>query len=203
MATELDAAPVVWISLSELASKRSVSVSAIAQRVEKLEAEGLVTTRKNGRRREVDEAAFERAVSDTGDAAKEIAAETKHGSTGTSPEYRDAQTRRAQIDARMRMLDYGERQKKLLPIEGEHGLENAASQCGVALAREIDGISRYAEELATAANKDGVTGTRRVLKTISRNLREAMAKALNGLAAQGQAAEQDGMIETTLSEDVE
>lgn len=191
----------VWMSVSDLAKHKGITRQSAAERVSRLEDEGRITTRRQGRSKLVELASYDRAIGETGDVAKEAAAETKKESATASPELRDAQTRKAIYDAQFRALDLAERQKQLLPIDGDHGIELAATQCGLALAREIDGILRHADELTSAANKDGVTGTRRVLKTIANNMREATAKAMHKLASHGEEAERAGSIETNLAED--
>ncbi len=72
---------------------------------------------------------------------------------------------------------------------------------GEALARELDGLGRYADDIAAAVSRDGVAGARRVLKDIGIKIRTSTVKALSTLATQGQDAERDGPIETLLPDE--
>lgn len=191
----------VWVTCADLASRRNVSRAAITKRVDALEREGKITTRREGRSRLVDLAAFDRAVGETGNAVKEVAATTARDQRDATPKMRDAQTEKAQYEARLKALDLAERQRHLLPITGEHGIEAAMIEIAATLARDADGLVRHAEEIATAVSRDGVNGARRVLKDIGRRFRTQMATSLNDLAAKGQEAERVGPIETVLPDE--
>lgn len=194
----------VWITCADLARRRGVSPAAITKRVDKLEQARKIETRRDGRSRLVELASFDRAIGETGDAIKEQAAETtarQRKSQPSAPAMRDAQTERAQYEARLKALDLAERQKALLPITGAHGIEAASGAIGVVLARDLDGLTRYADEIATAVSKDGVAGARRLLKEIAVKVRRQVAESLSQLASQGAAAERDGPIETLLPDE--
>lgn len=190
----------VWITCADLARRRNVSRAAITKRVGQLEAEGKIATRREGKSRMVELAEFDRAVGEVGDAVKEQAAQTTKGSTPT-PVMRDAQTERAQYEARLKALDLAERQRALLPIKGAHGIEAAAAEIGVVLARDLDDLAGYADDIATAVSKDGVAGARRLLKEIAVKVRRQVAESLSQIANQGTAAERDGPIETLLPDE--
>lgn len=200
----------VWVTYAELARRRGVSRAAITKRVNRLAAERRIETRAEGSSRLVELASFDRAVGETGDAVKAIAAETarvrrgggRPDDAGGAEQGRmpgtlaAAQTERAQYEARLKALDFAERQRLVLPIRGEHGVETAVTAIGIALARDADGLARWADEIATAVSKDGVAGARRVLKEIGVRFRETFAASLAALAADGEAAEKAGPIET-------
>jgi biotin operon repressor len=191
----------VWISCAELARRKKVSRAAISKRVAQLADAGKIDTKRDGRSLLVELASFDRAVGETGDAVKEQAAETsaQHKTKASAP-LRDAQTERAQYDARIRALDLADRQRAVLPIAGPHGIETAASAIGIALARDLDGLARYADEIAIAVSKEGVAGARRLLKEIGQAVRRQVADSLSKIAEQGTDAERDGPIETLLPE---
>ncbi len=191
----------VWVTCAELARRKNISRQAAAKRVAALEADGKIRTRREGSKRLVDLAEYDRAVGEVGDAVKEAAAETRRDAGNNSPALRDAQTDRARYEARLKALDLAERQGNLLPIAGDHGAAAAVTRCGLAIARETDGIIRHADEIATAVSKDGVAGARRVLKAIAGALRERHAAALAGILSEGEAAERDGPIETELPDE--
>jgi len=191
----------VWITCAELSKRKGISRQAATKRVEQLEREGKIATRREGRSRLVDLVEYDRAVGEAGDAVKEQAAETVREQRRVTPAMRDAQTERAQYEARLKALDLGERQGQLLPIPGEHGIEAAASEIGVALARELDGIARHADDIAAAVGREGVIGVRRILKEIATGIRAKIAASLEAIAAGGDAAEQTGPIETLLPDE--
>lgn len=190
----------VWVTCAELARRRGVSRAAITKRVNKLAGDGLVSVREEGNSRLVELASFDRAIGETGDAVKEQAAATRKASTTAASgkagvAMRDAQTERAQYEARLKALDLAERQRQVLPIKGDHGIEAAAVAIGIALTRDIDGMVRHADEIATAVSKEGVAGARRVLKEIAFRLRGGLAASLSEIAERGAAAERAGPIE--------
>lgn len=187
----------VWITCAELARRRGVSRAAISKRVGQLE--GKIETRREGKSLLVELASFDRAVGATGDAVKEQAAATARKTS--APAMRDAQTERAQYEARLKALDLAERQRAVLPIKGAHGIEAAAAEIGAALARDLDGLARYADEIATAVSKDGVAGARRLLKEIAVKVRRQVAESLSQIATKGTDAERDGLIETLLPDE--
>jgi hypothetical protein len=195
-------APGVWISIAELGRRRGISRASAKERVDRLESQGLVTTRRDGKARLVELAAFDRATGYAGDPAKELGAETaRQDREPTSSAYRDAQTDRARYEAQLKALDLAERQGKLLPIDGPHGIEAAASAIGVSLARELDGLPRRADDIAAAVSREGVAGARRILKEIGTNIRNRVTDALMALAAEGEEAERAGPITTELFND--
>ncbi|GLS29946.1 hypothetical protein SAMN04488498_104349 [Mesorhizobium albiziae] len=191
----------VWVTCAELARRRGVSRAAITKRVDQLESDGKIATRRDGKSRMVELVSFDRAVGQTGDAVKEHAAETRKETANNSAAMRDAQTERAQYDARLKALDLAERQGAVLPIKGEHGIEAAAAAIGIVLARDLDGLARYADEIAAVVSREGVAGVRRLLKEISVKVRGEIAAALSQIAAQGQAAESAGPIETVIPDE--
>jgi DNA-binding transcriptional ArsR family regulator len=186
----------VWITCAELARRKGVSRQAVTNRVSALEADGRIKTRKDGRSRLVDLAEYDRAVGDTGDAAKEQAAETK--SVKQTPALRDAQTERAQYEARLKALDLAERERSILPIGGPQGIAAASARVGEAIAQGFDGLPWHADDIAAAVSKDGVAGARRVLKAIAIAERQKVAALLMKIAKDGEAAEAAGPIETEI-----
>ena len=61
----------VWITCAELANRKGVSRQAVAKRVSQLERDGKIATRREGKNRLVDLAAYDRAVGEVGDAIRE------------------------------------------------------------------------------------------------------------------------------------
>lgn len=181
--------PAVWKSITEIAAMRGVRKSAVHKQVERLEREGLIATRREGRSRMVDLAAFQRAVGDTGDALREQAAETAKAIRTDEPApsaLRDAQTDKAKLEARRLALDLGERTGQLIAVKA---VEAAMVRAGEAIVRTLERLPNFAPELMAAA-KDGEPAMRRKLREIKDQLRRSAGEALT-LQRQDGTAEED------------
>lgn len=192
-----DLPEIVWKSLSEIAAMRGVTKVAIKKRVDKFEAEGLLTTRRNGRERQVDLAAFDKAIGVAGDAYREQAAATAREEkveSGQPSALRDAQTEKAQWEARRSALDVSERLGKLVPVAE---VETAMVRAGEAIVRAIEQLPSFAGEIMTAA-RDGEPALRRKLRDIKDQIRRRAADALTLQRDAGQAEEENGGSEFDL-----
>ncbi|WP_312946340.1 MarR family transcriptional regulator [Agrobacterium sp.] len=174
----------LWISIKDLAERKGVSKQAISQRVQKLEAAGLIVVRQNGKFREVDLVSYDRAVGETGNVFREQTAETKAdlASGVGSKKLRDAQADRAGYEARLKELDLAERLGNLVPIRGEHGLEAALLKISGELIRELGSQMNWMPDIMEASGK-GEAALRRVLREKITELRTRVATRLNDLAA--------------------
>jgi len=191
----------VWVTCAELATRKGVSRQAVAKRVSQLERDGKIHTRREGKNRLVELAAYDRAVGEVGDAVKEQSAAAARSASKVPAALRDAQADRARYEAQLKALDLAERMGGLLPIRGKHGIEEAAKEIGLALARDADGLMRYADDIASAVSKHGVAGARRVLKEIGMRFRKTFADSLTKIANSGREAEASGPIETLLPDE--
>ncbi|TIN84342.1 winged helix-turn-helix domain-containing protein [Mesorhizobium sp.] len=191
----------VWKSLSEIAAMRGVSKVAIKKRVDKFEADGLVQTRRQGRERLVDLAAFDKAIGVAGNAYAEQSAATvreeKSEASGPPSALRDAQTEKAQWEARRSALDVSERLGKLVPVAE---VETAMVRAGEAIVRAIEQLPSFAGEIMTAA-REGEPALRRKLRDIKDQLRRRAADALTLQRDAGQAEEDNGGNEFDLGAD--
>lgn len=175
----------LWMSVSDIARDKGKSRQAIAKRVAELVEAGKLATRPgpNGTKL-VNLAAFDLAVGETGDALKEAAAETRAEAeispAPTSPALRDHQARNAQYTADLRFLELEERLGRLVPAAE---VKEAGQTAGEAIVRIIDRLPTFAEAVAAAAVKDGTQGVRGLLKEIARELRTAIAGAMDMIAA--------------------
>jgi DNA-binding IscR family transcriptional regulator len=179
----------LWLSVSEIARQKEKSRQAIAKRVDSLVEAGLLETRPgpNGTKL-VNLAQFDRAVGDTGDAFKEAGAETRAEAEAdptavTSPALRDHQARAAQYTADLKFLDLEERLGRLVPVAE---VKDAGQKAAEAIVRIVDRLPTYAEALAVVAVKDGTAGARGKLKDIARELRTAIADAMDVIAAEAE-----------------
>ncbi|WP_156937981.1 winged helix-turn-helix domain-containing protein [Mesorhizobium sp. LNHC221B00] len=187
----------VWKSLSEIAVIKGVSKVAVKKRVDRYEREGLVTTRRHGRERLVDLAAYDKAVGVAGDAFREQAAETQKSDRTEPPSaMRDAQTEKAQWEARRSALDVNERLGNLLPVKS---VELAMVKAGEAIVRSLGQLATFAPDLMTAA-KEGEPAMRRKLREIEHQLRRKAGEALTLIAGEGRSDEETGATEFDLGD---
>jgi DNA-binding MarR family transcriptional regulator len=171
--------PPGWIAISDLARERQVDKSAISRRVARLEQLGLISTKRMGKTKLVNLAEFNHAIAATVDAVRE-----SNGRGGVAPEAGTAapadpvlaqqQARRAGYDAELKRLDLEERLGRIVE---RADVEAAVEGCVVEFVRMVDALHTRADVLAAAVTKEGVSGLRIVLRGVSRELREALARA--------------------------
>jgi len=196
---EADQVDGLWVSLSEVARRKGVSVAAVWKRVQRLLRDGKIELRPGrGRERLVNLAAYDRAVGETTDFARQRGADMARGlpldgepiappvgaGAGGVRTFTEAQRQTAIYSAGLRSLEYGERRGNLLPIQGEHGVAKAAQLAGEALTAAVARLPLRAGELVAVASTDGEVGVRRLLKSIGGGLLKTFAKSLNEIAAQ-------------------
>lgn len=193
----------VMVTLAELARLKGVSKPAITKRIKKLSAEGLIAVTVDGSNKRVDLAAYDRAIGATGSPAHEQAAATAKAEAPAadthSSTFRDAQTLKAQADARRAVLDVEERIGNLAPIKGPGGIEDAMVEIGQAIIAAIDLVGNHADKLTQAARSGGEAAVRRQLRIMRDELRGAMTKALAPIIEDGKAVEASGGTETDLN----
>lgn len=204
----------LWVTITDLACRKGVKPPTISARVTRLERDGLLTTRKGrGREKLVNLAEYDRVMGEVGNLPKQQAASsvrTMRSSTPvprdapSDPTFTDAQTQKALYDAAMKALDYAERTGELLPIAGQQGVAEAMAIAGEKIARVIKTLSHNSAELTGAAVKDGEVGTRRVLKTIERELLVTIGAAMRLVESDGKAHEAAGLcfVDLTVPDEV-
>ena len=147
----------LWLSVSELARQRNRDKGSMSRRVARLEEQGLLTTRLDGKTKLVNAAEFDKAVGQAGDAIKEQAAKPAEDSGGLSAE----QTKRTAYLAELARLDLEERQGKLVPVAD---LTAAMVRCAEKLARLADGIVGMSDDPAVRTQlRDKVREFRQLL----------------------------------------
>jgi DNA-binding transcriptional ArsR family regulator len=183
----------LWITVAELAQRKGLTRQTVAERVNRLEEEGRISTRREGRSRLVELAAYDRAVGAVGDAAKEIGAQTKRdeGSSENSG-LRDAQTERAKYEARLKALDFAERSGLVIPVKGENGIEGALIKICDQVLRDLGTPMQWVDDLMDASRK-GEPHLRRVIRTKIAEQRKLVAEHLMALAGEAAQAEADGV----------
>lgn len=183
----------LWITVAELAQRKGLTRQTVAERVNRLEEEGRISTRREGRSRLVELAAYDRAVGVVGDAAKEIGAQTKRdeGSSENSG-LRDAQTERAKYEARLKALDFAERSGLVIPVKGENGIEGALIKICDQVLRDLGTPMQWVDDLMDASRK-GEPHLRRVIRAKIAEQRKLVAEHLMALAGEAAQAEADGV----------
>lgn len=211
----------LWLTISAIAARKSVTKQTISERVARLEREGKLKTRPGrGNAKLVDLAEYDRAVGETTDLIRGQAAETvrsraresepssrSNGELRTSvssppasePTFSDAQKQKAFYEAGIRALDYAERTGEVLPVNGPNGIAAAMAVAGTKILTAITRLQTRAAELATAVVKEGETGARRVLKEMERDLRQEIGRVLRLLEEDGRRQEVGGGCEIEIA----
>ncbi|MGO7901588.1 winged helix-turn-helix domain-containing protein [Rhizobium ruizarguesonis] len=183
----------VWLTIAELAKRKGISRQSASERINRLEQDGLIATRRDGRSRLVELATFDRAVGQTGNAFREQGAETKR-ETPEPPTaaLRDAQTQRAQYESKLKALDYAERTGQLVPIKGDHGVETALVKATEVIIRELGAPLNWVSEILDTV-RDGEPALRRLLRKKIHKQREVIAARLTAVAGEAAEAERVGV----------
>lgn len=188
----------LWVTIAELARLKGISRQSASERIDRLERSGNLSTRRQGRSRLVELASYDHAVGQAGDAAREIGAEMRRGSVPAgSPAaptgaLRDAQTDRAQYEAKLKALDFAERTRQLVPVKGEHGIEAALIRVSETIIRDVGAPLQWISKLHEAA-RQGEPQLRRVLREMVNSMRADIAKHLLEIAAEATKAEEAGI----------
>ena len=189
MATELAdlGAGGLWLTITELAKRERVGKPTVSEKVKALEAAGLITSKSGPRRTKlVNLAQYLTAKGNAGDAAAELAAETRGDAPpaepvpSDKPTYRDAQTRKLQFEADLAELTLRQKLGELVPVAE---VEDAAAQFAEAITRVVHRLASHAEAMAAAVGKDGVAGARAHYKENSREILTALADAMTPFTA--------------------
>lgn len=202
--TDLPSDGGVWVTVAELARRKDITRQTASEKVAKLESEGRIQTRRDGRSRLVELASYDRAVGQVGNASREMGAETRRDLDGrsdvapSSPQgpaappanaaLRDAQTERARYDAQLKALELAERTGAVVPVKGDHGVETALVKVAEKMLRDLNAPLQWVTEIMSAA-REGEPALRRLLRTKIREQRGKVASSLMELA--GDAAESE------------
>lgn len=169
----------LWLSITELAKRENVTKQTIAEKVARLEFEGLIETRKGKRNAKlVNVAQYLAAVGRAGDAAKELAAADRSDEPLASPAYQDARLRDLLLVCDLKELELNRQLAAVVPVGDMSALATEIYQL---LAAEIDRLEEYIPEMTAAVARDGVAGARALLKRMGRELRQRMADAIGNL----------------------
>jgi DNA-binding MarR family transcriptional regulator len=171
--------PAGFVTISELARLRGVSIPAISKRVTRLEAASVLRTQPGPRGAKlVNVADFNRVAAQTVDAVRSL-----NGASGGSPSpaadptpgapiLAKEQARRTKADADLKELDRDERIGQL--VRGDK-IKEAIVDALRMHTKVLSQLVSRAEENAAAVRKDGVPGARAFLKRLETELREDIA----------------------------
>lgn len=196
----------LWLSVTALAARKGVRKSTISEKVTRLVETGVLQTRPGkGREKLINVAAYDVAVGEVGDAAKEAGAATKAASapSGTSRaptdnRYRDEQARDKAYSADIKEIELEKLRGNLLPVSE---FDPAADDAATRIVDIIEGLLARDSELTSIAVKEGENGVRAALKRIIRGQREAVVLAMKNMAANARAlasAEADAPLQAEL-----
>lgn len=187
-----DTADGLWVSITDLAKMRGVTKQTIAEKVRRLESEGRLSCREQGRGRPklVNVAAFDIAVAETGDAIRAEAAARRRGSEhdplpppqdppSGDPVLSREQARLAAYKADLAQIELDKRRGQLIDVESVQAAMVRASEV---LVQRIERLPSRADDLAAAVAGEGVNGARQFLKQMARELREALAQDMRLLS---------------------
>jgi len=195
----------LWLPLGEIASRRGVTKQAMSKRLARLVARGAaVPTRRRGRRLLVDVAALDHALGDDSLAPQERAAATVRRMLAEEPPplatpapmggktIIEVQREKLLYDTGLTALKYAEARGEVLPIGGDHGIEQATREIGDAFRQAVVRLHMRAAEAVAVGAKDGVIGMRALLKSAERDILRSLATALAAIGDKGKAIEAAG-----------
>lgn len=168
-----------WISVSDLAKLKGVSKQAVAKRVDRFVAQGMLQPRPGPRGTKlINLAEFDRAAHEMTDLVRHENGVRSQSGVG-DPILAREQARRAAYDADLKKLDLEERLGQLVR---RSELEPAIAKCAEAIVSIIDHLPNRADDIAAAMTRDGASGLRALLKGISFEMRETISRRMGEIA---------------------
>jgi hypothetical protein len=174
----------LWLSISELAIEKGLGKAAVSERVSRLEAQGLLRTRRGkGRVKLVNVAEYDEAVGQTTDLARDLGHATRRDTLVPSsslgdPVYTVEQARRMAYQADREKIALGRDLELLVPVD-----EFAADAVRIfsVMIRPLDRLEARADALSLAVRQGGTAGARVFLKGIKIEIRNLIADGLREL----------------------
>jgi hypothetical protein len=117
----------------------------------------------------------------------------------------DVQREKLLYDTGLTALKYAEARGEVLPIAGDHGIEQATREIGDALRQAVGRLHMRAAEAVAVGAKDGVVGMRALLKSAERDILRSLATALAAIGDKGKAIEATGgfAVDLALPDEIE
>jgi hypothetical protein len=181
-----DVEPSRLLSLSEIARLRGLSPRTIRRSVTEWEHQGLLTCSRDGGRKLIDLATYDRLAEQHHNPGQVAAWKTRRGESEGSQE---SQATKVQYEAELKKLDLLSRRRDIVPISGAHGVATAASNAASAIVRVIDGLPSRAADMVAAVNKGGEHAARSLLRSLAFEIRKTITAEMTALAKHGQEAE--------------
>jgi hypothetical protein len=192
----------LWLSISELARRKGVSQQAVSDRISRL-GDKITLRPGRGRERLVNVAQFDQVTGDNSFLPQATAAATVRmldqeplapalPAVPGGKTISEVQREKLLCDTGLTALKYAEARGEVVPLAGEHGLEQATREIGDAFRQAVGRLHMRAPELAASAARDGVAGVRALLKVAERDILGSLATALAALGDKGKAIEQAG-----------
>jgi hypothetical protein len=207
--------PALWISISELARRKGISQQAVSERIGRLGSK-IELRPGRGRERLVNIAQFDQLTGDNSFLPQTAAAATVRMLTETplalaqpaAPGGRsisDVQREKLRYDTGLTALKYAEARGEVLPIGGDHGIEQATREIGDAFRQAVGRLHMRAAEAVAVGAKDGVIGMRALLKSAERDILRSLATALAAIGDKGRAIEATGgfAVDLALPDEIE
>jgi hypothetical protein len=209
--------PALWISISELARRRGISQQAVSDRISRF-GDKIELRPGRGRERLVNIVQFDQLTGDNSFLPQTAAAATVRmlensplalaqpaapGGGGRS--ISDVQREKLLYDTGLTALKYAEARSEVLPIGGEHGIEQATREIGDAFRQAVGRLHMRAAEAVAVGAKDGVIGMRALLKSAERDILRSLATALAAIGDKGKAIEAAGgfAVDLALPDEIE
>jgi len=203
--------PALWISISELARRKGISQQAISDRISRL-GDKIELRPGRGRARLVNVLRFDQLTGDNSFLPQTASAATVRllensplaltqpaAPGGGGRTVSDLQRDKLAYDAGLTALKYAEARGEVLPIAGDHGVEQASREIGDAFRQAVGRLHVKAAEIAAVAARDGVVGVRSQLKAAERDILRSLATALAAIGDKGKAIEASGGFSVDLA----
>lgn len=166
----------VWLPIAELAELKGKARQTVWEKVTRLEADGLLTTRQGpGGTRLVNVAEYDRVLGETTDFIKQQAALTRslaEGSGSSDPTFFEAQRLKMKYEADLKGMEVALRRRELVRADD---LRDAVDYTASAIVRLIDAIVQQADDVAAAVQKNGIRGAQQILKSVAYELKKRIA----------------------------
>jgi len=213
--------PALWVSFSELARRKGITPQSVSERIARLGAK-IELRPGRGRERLVNIAQFDQVTGENSFLPQTAAAATVRmlaenplalaqpaaASASAAPGGRsisDVQREKLLYDTGLTALKFAEARSEVLPIGGEHGIEQATREIGDAFRQAVGRLHMRAAEAVAVGAKDGVIGMRALLKSAERDILRSLATALAAIGDKGKAIEATGgfAVDLALPDEIE
>ena len=205
----------LWVSISELARRKGLAPQSVHERIKRLAGKIEIRPGK-GRERLVNIAQFDQLTGDNSFLPQASAAATVRmladeplapalPAAPGGKTISEVQREKLLYDTGLTALKYAEARGEVLPIGGDHGIEQATREIGDAFRQAVGRLHMRAAEAVAVGAKDGVIGMRALLKSAERDILRSLATALAAIGDKGKAIEASGgfAVDLALPDEIE